>query len=374
MLPHRQEARQCVGGDRLDLLAQRGERAPAQRCAGPRRRTTRCRRRPAGTRPATTRPVAASRSQRLLRQRGAEPEPLGDGVDVERRRGCGRSGRPGRPSGSRTGSRNASGTPTGSGGAERVAQAAGVLDGGPALLAGDAHPDRPPGRFQLGQPAGLRAALDRLGVCVSGPRRRSRSATPSASRARRSSVSRCRSRSSGEHRVGVEQLAQLGLAEQLGEQRGVERERLRPGARRAASRPRTGTGRRSRTAATGRTATAAASRPRRGAPGAPRRRASARPGPARRTRPAGTRASPRARSGTSRTRWRPRAAGRTAGVAATAACGVPGSRRGSSRARAAHSRNREANSADPPTSSVTSGSISSGRRRRRRPTAAATRR
>ena len=38
----------------------------------------------------------------------------------------------------------------------------------------------------------------------------------------------------------------------------------------------------------------------------------------------------------------------------------PGSRRGSSRARAAHSRKREANSADPPTSVVTICSISSG--------------
>jgi hypothetical protein len=37
-----------------------------------------------------------------------------------------------------------------------------------------------------------------------------------------------------------------------------------------------------------------------------------------------------------------------------------GSRFGSSSARAAHSRNRDANSADPPTSAVTSGSISSG--------------
>ena len=38
----------------------------------------------------------------------------------------------------------------------------------------------------------------------------------------------------------------------------------------------------------------------------------------------------------------------------------PGWRRGNSSARAAHSRNRDANSAEPPTSAVTMGSISSG--------------
>ena len=72
-------------------------------------------------------------------------------------------------------------------------------------------------------------------------------------------------------RVGVEQLAQLGRAEQLGQQRGVERRAPARVARPAARRPRTGTCRRSRTAASARTARRSGSRPRPAAPCAPAR-------------------------------------------------------------------------------------------------------
>ena len=50
-----------------------------------------------------------------------------------------------------TGSRKTSGTPTGIGDPERVAQPAGILDGNPPLLAGDADAQGAAGRLQLGQ-------------------------------------------------------------------------------------------------------------------------------------------------------------------------------------------------------------------------------
>ena len=73
----------------------------------------------------------------------------------------------------------------GQGGAERVAQAAGVLDGDPALLAGDAHAQGPAGALELDQPGRLAAALDDLGggrgrrACAAG-RRRPRGPWPAA--------------------------------------------------------------------------------------------------------------------------------------------------------------------------------------------------
>ncbi len=254
--------------------------------------------------------------------------------------------------------------PTGSGVPERVAQPAGVLDGDPALLAGDPHPDRPAGLLQL-RPARLGVAPRCTASAVlSGPSTRSRSATPSTSRARRSSDEPLQlageGRRSRRGRAGrAARRSPAGRAARpaaSGPGTGPAR-----GARPAVSRPRRGTARRSRTAATGRTATAAAvststKRTARVLDVAHQRR----PARARRRRPAGTRAPSRARPGTSRTRWPPRAAAPSAAAAATAADRRPGLRRGSSRARAAHSRNRDANSADPPTSAVTSGSTSSG--------------
>ena len=61
------------------------------------------------------------------------------------------------PTGSGTTSVNTSGTPTGQGDPERVAQPPGVLDGGPLLRtlrghAAEPHADQPPGALELGQP------------------------------------------------------------------------------------------------------------------------------------------------------------------------------------------------------------------------------
>ena len=164
-------------------------------------------------------------------------------------------------------------------------------------------------------------------------------------------------------RLGVEQVAQLGLARAARPAGRGPATARRPGARPAGSRPRTGTARCSRTAATARTATAAASRPRRCAPAAPRRRASA----------------ARARhvedvlqalaDGLEHDREAPNSARHLQQLRGPLPllpqrlCAGPGWRRGSSSARAAHSRNREANSAEPPSSVVTQVGSTSSRRR-----------
>ena len=131
---------------------------------------------------------------------------------------------------------NASGTPGGTGHAERVAQPAGVLDGGPALLAGDPHLDDPARRRRA-------ATASRRGVgAVDAPRRDlvggQRAEQPqqvgdALGVARLPVVGEPLQLALdlGEH-VGVEQLAQLGPAEQLGEQR---RSSASAAARRSAS-------------------------------------------------------------------------------------------------------------------------------------------
>ena len=110
---------------------------------------------------------------------------------------------------------------------ERVAHAARVLDRQPPLLAGDPHPDGPPRRLQLRQPLRPRRAPPASAV-VRWPRKRSRSAAPSASRACRSGASRCSDASTSASDLRVEQLADGLRAEQLGEQRRVQRQRRRP--------------------------------------------------------------------------------------------------------------------------------------------------
>ena len=101
--------------------------------------------------------------------------------------------------------------------AERVAVAARVLDGDQPLLAGEAR---------RAERAAARAAAQRAPSSYSptrrSPRRRSRSWSSSASRGTRQS-----SRLHLLERVGVEQLPQLLLAEQLAQEVAVERERLR---------------------------------------------------------------------------------------------------------------------------------------------------
>ena len=159
--------------------------------------------------------------------------------------------------------------------------------------------------------------------------------------------------------VGVEQVAQLLLPEQLPQQLAVERQRLCPPLGRRACRPRTCTSRRSRRGARPRTARPTASRPRRRRPAASRCRAAASGAPAGRRRPAGTRGRSRARSGRPDTGARPGAGTAPSAAAARAACARPGRRRGISSARAAFSRKRAPKSALWPTSCTTSSSTSS---------------
>ena len=119
----------------------------------------------------------------------------------------------------------------------------------------------------------------------------------------------------------VEQLAHVGLAEQVGQQRRVQRQRLGAplGQRRVALvHERADVAEQQRPAERRRRR---ASRPRPAGRAGRTGRASAGSGPARRTRPGGTRAPSPARSGTSSTGWPPTAAEPSAAAAATAACG-----------------------------------------------------
>ena len=175
-------------------------------------------------------------------------------------------------SGSGTGSRKACGTPTGQGGAEGVAQPGGVLDRGPAVLAADPHGDDPAGRLELGEgrlDGGRLEALGRAGDDVAHreraehpqrgrrrPRRRGRRARASAAGARPRCARRPRGRAGRAARAPRPDRAARTAA--TGRARG-----RRPGARRAASRPRRGTGRRSRRRATSRRGSAGSTRRRR---------------------------------------------------------------------------------------------------------------
>ena len=224
------------------------------------------------------------------------------------------------------------GQPGGRHGAERVAEQAGVLGGGPAQLAADADAHRPALALELLEPR-LRVVDGRRAPA---PRRSSGRRSAAARRAaRRPSPARVRSDGPLQvgldllQRAGVDQLAQLLLARAA---RAAARGRApapRRGAPRWACRPRTCTWRRSRTAARRRTARRSASQPR---PATARASAACAAGPAgrgRRARRAGTRGRSRARSGTARSAWRPRAASATSAAAATAACAGPGRRAGS---------------------------------------------
>ena len=117
---------------------------------------------------------------------------------------------------------------------------------GPAVLAGDGgrRSTRLRGRGRCedraargsvdGRAARLDATASRPANALgdlrgeSGPSSRSRSTMPSASRARRSGARRCSSSSVCSITAVVQQLAQLGAAEQLGEQRRVEGQRGGP--------------------------------------------------------------------------------------------------------------------------------------------------
>ena len=112
---------------------------------------------------------------------------------------------------------------------ERVAQPPGVLDRCPARLAADPHLDGPALRRQLGQPAGR---LRRLGAPVRDLGRRQR---PDGAQQVREPFQITAGTAGGQplelrlgllDHPGIEQFPQIRLAEQLGEQRRVERERL----------------------------------------------------------------------------------------------------------------------------------------------------
>ena len=94
-------------------------------------------------------------------------------------------------------------------------------------------------------------------------------------------------------------------------------------------------------------------------PGAGRCWSSARPARERRRRPAGIRGPSPARSGSRDICGPLPATGRRAGAGATAASGGPGAGGAAAAPGPRDSRNRDANSAEPPTSAVTIGSISS---------------
>ena len=367
--------RALVGG--LDLLAQR---RPARRGAGGaarRGRTTRARCRPGRSSPRTSAPGAlelAQRSRRVgvdavalaqllgreraVRARVARDELVSASGDVGEERLRQAAGRHG---------------------AERVAVQPGVVGGDPALLAADAQPDRAPLALELGEQRLRRSRL------VS---------TRSAYLARREVadapqhvgelVARRRPGAlgavlevvvDGVERVGVDQLAQLLLPEQLAQQVAVERQRggAALGVRRVAlvhvrrdvvEQQRGGErrgGRRLDLDERDLARCSCVSRSRRGRAGRARR--------------AGTRGRSRGRSGSRRSAWRPRAGSATSAAAATAACACPGRRAGSAargrRSRGSARRTARWRRARPTTrSSTSSGSMqhevsARGPRRRR---------
>ena len=192
--------------------------------------------------------------------------------------------------------------------AERVAVEAGVLGGDPARLAADAQPHGAALAVELPDP--FRRAAPRVQLVA-----RVRSPTPAQDvvqrvdeSARVRSDSRWRSASTCSSASGVDQLAQLVLAEQLAQQVAVERE----GGRAALRVRRVALVHVGRDVVEqqrgGERARRSASRPRRGSARASAGSAAARAGRGRRARRAGTRGRSRARSGTGRSAWRPRAA------------------------------------------------------------------
>ena len=188
--------------------------------AAPRRRTIRCRSRPAGTRPGrnspgTTRP-AASRASAARDDGDAEAEPGGGVAGVERPV---RAGVAGHQITQRVAYRlgECLGNAHRQRGTQRIADPAGVLDSQPALLAGDAHPDGSARGLQrsAGHAAWHRARSPRPS---SGRRASAAGRAPRPGRGRAapgpagwSSASTC------SDRLSVEQFAQFSGAEQFGE-------------------------------------------------------------------------------------------------------------------------------------------------------------
>ena len=114
--------------------------------AARRRRTTRARRRPAGTRRARRAPrPRARRAHRRSAVAGAA-EAAGHVVGDGTGRGCARSGRPATRAGAATGSVKSRGSPSGSAAPERIAVARRILGGDVARLVADARARRPAAR------------------------------------------------------------------------------------------------------------------------------------------------------------------------------------------------------------------------------------
>ncbi len=155
-LPRGQEAREIAGRHRLDLRAQGGQRAAPDRPEHLGVAPVQALDATGLERPqlALDQPAAGGEpAQRLGDDGGAEPEPGGR---------PGRRERPVRPrvAGQQVAERVGHGLgerlghPDGQGGAQRVLEAAGVLDGGPAFAARDPHPDGAPARLERLEPAG----------------------------------------------------------------------------------------------------------------------------------------------------------------------------------------------------------------------------
>lgn len=107
--------------------------------------------------------------------------------------------------------------------AEGVAEPAGVLDGGPVIGAGDPHPDGAAGGGQLPGPCRIRAAPGQLGV---GQRAQHPQHIGHPLDVLDPPVLRQPLQLTlqlGQH-LGVQQLTQLGLAQEFGEQPGVQGE------------------------------------------------------------------------------------------------------------------------------------------------------
>ena len=265
VLPHRQEPREGLLRDRLDAAADRRERAhpqPAQhlgvaplglvRPAAPSPESVdaagRSRSRPG---PATSRRCRVSRAT-------ATPTPSRSATASAVNGPCVRAYRATRsPSGSASGSRKAVGMPTGSAtpsaSRRRPASSIAATRATPAMVTGiarrvvdqRARDERMPSASAVASVSLAGAGRRGCEPCAatsaasSGPSIRSRSATPSMPRARRSGSRRCASRSNCAMIVGVEQLPHLDLAEQLGQQRRIDRQRGGAALGERASRPRT---------------------------------------------------------------------------------------------------------------------------------------
>ena len=228
MLPGGQERGERTGQRRLDLLAQPGQAAPAQQ---PEHTGLA----PLGSPAARTELALSDRAlrgqpvQRACHHRDAQTVSLGECRGGER---AVRSGVPQYQVADRIGHRLGEGLGHAGrqGDAERVPQPARILDGRPALLPGDPDLQHPALRSEAGDPAGgfltVSAPLDDLagGERPQGPEQVSHALGVAAGAAGRQPLEFpfCLV-----HDRGIQQLPHVSLAEQLGQQAGIQGQRLR---------------------------------------------------------------------------------------------------------------------------------------------------